>query len=117
MRPRLDCAPANARRLAPSQTDRRPPIEHFGQDGAVDAHVGSRFADLQIQGRQDVVPQSDAVVGGEHGAHSHLSVVILVVHKDGISVFKRKRKTRIAVDADRPVTGKVALDQVPAAEY
>ncbi len=55
-------------------------------------------------------------MGGEHGAHSHLSEVILVVHKSDISVFKRKRKTPIAVDADLPpVTGKVALEQVPAA--
>jgi len=55
-------------------TDRRPPIEHLGQGGAVDAQVGGRLADLQIQGRQDVVPQSEARVGGiEHRTHGVLS--------------------------------------------
>jgi len=41
------------------------------------------------------------------------SVVILVVHQDGIAVFKCKSQTPVAVDADRPVAGKAALEGVP----
>jgi hypothetical protein len=43
--------------------DRRPPIDYLGQSRPVDAQLGSCFADLQIQGGQDVVPQSEARVG------------------------------------------------------
>ena len=90
--------------LAPQRhrgADRRLPIEHLGQGGAVHAQLGSCFADLQIQGGQDVVPQSEAGVWG--GVNIELmvtSVVILVVHQDGIAVFKRKSQTPVAVHAD-----------------
>jgi hypothetical protein len=49
-------------------------MEHLGQSGAVDAQLGGGLADLQAQGRQDVVPQGQAGVGGiEHRTHGHLS--------------------------------------------
>ena len=42
-----------------------------------------------------------------------VSVVVLVVHQDGIAVFKRKSQTPIAVDADGPMTRLVALEGMP----
>ena len=42
------------------------------------------------------------------------SLVILVVHQDGFAAFKRKSQTPVAVDADRPVARKAALEGMPA---
>jgi hypothetical protein len=41
------------------------------------------------------------------------SVVILVVHQGGVSVFKSKGQTPVAIDTDRPVARKAALEGVP----
>ena len=41
------------------------------------------------------------------------SVLILIVHQDGIAVFKCKSQTPVAVDANRPVTRKAAFERVP----
>jgi len=50
------------------------PVDYLGQSRPVDAQIGSCFAHLQIQGREDVVPQSEARVGWvEHRTHRHLS--------------------------------------------
>ena len=41
------------------------------------------------------------------------SVVILVVHQDGIAVFKRESQTPVSIDADRPVAGEPTLEEMP----
>ena len=84
------------------RADGCPSIEHFGPVCAIDTQLGRSFAHLQIQGGQDVIPQGQAVVGGLNIELMVTSVVVLVVHHDGIAVFKRKRQTPVAIDADRP---------------
>lgn len=56
------------------RADCSPPVEHLGQSGPVNTQLGSCCADLQIQGRQDVVSQGEARVGRvEHVTHRRLS--------------------------------------------
>jgi hypothetical protein len=39
------------------RADGGPPIEYLGQSGPVDAQLRCCFTDLEIQGRQNVIPQ------------------------------------------------------------
>ena len=71
------------------RADRGPPIDYFGQSCSVDAQLRGGLADLEIQRRKNVVPQREAGMWG--GVNMELivtSVVILIVHQNGITVFK-----------------------------
>ena len=80
-------------------TDRCSSIEYFGQRRAVDSQLGGSFANLQVQRRQDVVPEGEARMGGLNIELIITSVVVLVVDQHGIAVFKRKSQTPVAVNA------------------